>query len=295
MEKFKQFMGNCQQRVEVALSANLPPADQHPKKLYQAIRYSALDGGKRIRPMLVYGAGQAVGTEPALLDSPASAIEMIHVYSLIHDDLPAMDNDDLRRGRPTCHKAFDEATAILAGDALQAQAFTILINDQQIPKTARLGMLKLLGEACGSTGMVGGQAIDLDAEGQQLDLPALEHMHALKTGALIRSAVLLGTCACDTISDAQRSALDDYGRILGLAFQIQDDILDETGDTKKLGKPRGSDRQQNKSTFVSLYGLKTAQQRATHLLDEGLQALTIFDDRADCLRNLARYIVQRDH
>ena len=295
MNDFDNFMQRCQLQIEAALEQRLPVAEKTPEKLHEAMRYSALQGGKRVRPMLVYAAGQAVGTAMDRLDSPACAIELIHVYSLIHDDLPSMDDDDLRRGRPTCHKAFDDATAILAGDALQPLAFQILSNAEQIPESSRIKMIQILTQASGSMGMAGGQAIDLESEGRQLTLSALENMHARKTGALILASLQLGAFSNQETSDLQLGALETYGRHIGLAFQIQDDILDETGDTATLGKPQGSDRQRNKSTFISLCGLQASQQRASELLQQALDALQIFDEKADPLRQLAEYIVQRDY
>jgi len=277
---FDDFMQRCQSQIEAALEQRLPAVDKDPKKLHEAMRYSALQGGKRVRPMLVYAAGQAVGATIGTLDSPACAIELIHVYSLIHDDLPAMDDDDLRRGRPTCHKAFDDATAILAGDALQPLAFQILGNDEQIPDSSRIKMIQVLTQASGSMGMAGGQAIDLESEGQQLTLPALENMHARKTGALILASLQLGALCNPQTSDLQLNALETYGKHIGLAFQIKDDILDETGDTETLGKPQGSDRQRNKSTFISLCGLEASQQQADDLLQQALDALEIFDKKS---------------
>jgi len=292
---FQDFMQRCQLQVEVALEKRLPSASVEPGKLHEAMRYSALQGGKRVRPMLVYAAGQAAGTDISLLDSPACAIELIHVYSLIHDDLPAMDDDDLRRGRPTCHMAFNEATAILAGDALQPLAFQILSQDDHLDVNSRNGMILTLAHASGSIGMAGGQAIDLESEGKSLTLADLENMHAMKTGALIVASLQLGALSNPEISSAQLKALEAYGKAIGLAFQIQDDILDEIGDTDKLGKPQGSDREKNKSTFISLCGLEASKQRATDLLHQALDALEIFDEKADSLRQLAHYIVQRDY
>ena len=295
MQSFSEFKRQCQQRVEATLQRHLPASTAAPNNLHAAMRYSSLDGGKRVRPMLVYATGQAVGAELHLLDSAAAAIELIHVYSLIHDDLPAMDDDDLRRGRATCHKAFNEATAILAGDALQPLAVQILSEDQQLPTTCRLQMIQTLTRAAGSLGMAGGQALDLEAESTPQDLSALEDMHARKTGALILTSLQLGALSNPHIADAQVKALETFGKHIGLAFQIQDDILDEIGDTDKLGKPQGSDRERGKSTFVSLCGLQASQQRATDLLQLALDALDKFDENADPLRQLARYIVQRDN
>jgi farnesyl diphosphate synthase len=292
---FQDFMRRCQLQIEAALEQRLPATTTEPSKLHEAMRYSALQGGKRVRPMLVYAAGQAVGTDMDLLDSPACAIELIHVYSLIHDDLPAMDDDNLRRGRPTCHQAFNEATAILAGDALQPLAYQILSQEHQIDEASRITMIQTLAHASGSIGMAGGQAIDLESEGQSLTLSALEDMHARKTGALILASLQLGAQSNPEIGDEQYRALEAYGKIIGLAFQIQDDILDEIGDTDTLGKPQGSDRERNKSTFISLCGLEVSQQRTADLLQQAVDALEIFNEEADPLRQLAHYIVQRDY
>lgn len=288
-------MHDCQQRVEKALDHWLPSPVLRPERLHKCMRYATLDGGKRVRPMLVYAAGKAVGSYPETLDGPASAIEMMHVYSLIHDDLPAMDDDDLRRGRATCHKAFDDATAILAGDALQALAFYILTNDPEITDSGRLPMIGTLAAASGSLGMAGGQAIDLESEDKNLSLSQLEEMHTKKTGALIAASISLGAMSSHNADPSQLSPLDVYGRCIGLAFQIKDDILDEIGDTEKLGKPQGSDKDNKKSTFISLCGLDTSQERCQHLLEEALDALSRFGQSAESLRELARYIVQRDH
>ena len=288
-------MLRCQQRIEAALAEYLPAENQPPGRLHQAMRYSVLGGGKRIRPMLVYAAGRAVGSEIERLDSAACAIEMIHVYSLIHDDLPAMDDDDLRRGRATCHMAYDEATAILAGDALQPLAFQVLGEDPSLPAESRITMIQMLARASGSNGMAGGQAIDLESEGKQLTLDELEDMHARKTGALILGSVMLGAHTNPSTSPAHLQALEAYGRDIGLAFQIQDDILDEVGDTQTLGKPQGSDREKNKSTFVSLCGLEESRQRAQDLLQHAIDSLDVFGEQAESLRQLARYMVQREY
>lgn len=288
-------MLDSQQRAEKALDHWLPDSEIKSAKLHQSMRYSSLGGGKRVRPMLVYAAGLAVGTATEKLDGPACAIEMIHVYSLIHDDLPTMDDDDLRRGRATCHKAFDEATAILAGDALQALAFEVIARDPAIASECRLPMIEMLATASGSLGMAGGQAIDLESEGLQLDLEALETMHAMKTGALIRAAICLGALSNPGVEKSALDSLDTFGQRIGLAFQIKDDILDVTGETEKLGKPQGSDRDKDKSTFVSLCGLDDSIKRCETLLEEALDALSGFDPSADNLRQLAQYIIQRDH
>ncbi len=295
--KLPDYMLSCQLRVEQALQSRLPAEQIHPAHLHAAMRYSSLDGGKRIRPLLVYASGQAVGAAPESLDAPACAVELIHAYSLIHDDLPAMDNDDLRRGKPTCHKAYDEATAILAGDALQSLAFYLLAHapDSQLPAEIRLGMVEQLALAAGSRGMVGGQAIDLAAVGKRLDIAELEDMHIHKTGALIRASVLLGAMANPGLEAGQRKKLDHYAKSIGLAFQVQDDILDVEGNTETLGKTARADAAREKPTYPALLGLPGAKERAAELRDSALQSLAEFDARADPLRWLADYIVARSH
>lgn len=284
-----------QARVEQALEQRLPGPDILPSRLHQAMRYAVLGGGKRIRPVLVYAAGAAVGVAAEHLDGPACAVELIHAYSLIHDDLPAMDNDDLRRGKPTCHKAFDEATAILAGDALQALAFQLLSQDPtMIPDPQlRLRLLQTLTRAAGSRGLVGGQAIDLAAVGQELNLAELENMHIHKTGALIRASVLMGALNQPAMTDEALQRLDHYAKCIGLAFQICDDILDVTADTQTLGKTQGADLARNKPTYPALLGLDGARRHAQILYQEALDSLTWLDASADLLRWLARYIVDR--
>ena len=295
---FKLTLDVFRDRVDNALDFWLPQPSGPEMHLQEAMRYSVIGGGgKRVRPILVYAAGQALNIEPGKLDACACAVEIIHAYSLIHDDLPAMDDDDLRRGRPTCHKAYDDATAILAGDALQALAFEILAKDKNMDSSAdtRLNMICMLAEASGSTGMAGGQAIDLDAVGKSLSLEQLENMHILKTGALIKASVLLGAMCNSSVSATTLKHLETYAHCVGLAFQIQDDILDVIGDTETLGKPQGSDEQQNKPTYPALLGLDGAQQRAMDLHQQALASLKIFDDSADTLRQLSAYIVERTH
>jgi farnesyl diphosphate synthase len=292
---FADLVKRYQSRVEQALERRLPQPDIHPGHLHQAMRYAALDGGKRIRPLLVYAAGSAVGVAIETLDGPACAVEMIHVYSLIHDDLPAMDNDDLRRGKPTCHKAFDEATAILAGDALQALAFQVLSEDPTMaPEPGiRLKLLATLAHAAGSRGLVGGQAIDLAAVGKELNLTELENMHIHKTGALIRASVLMGALSQPAIASETLRQLDHYAKCIGLAFQIRDDILDVTADTATLGKQRGMDIALNKPTYPALLGLEEARHQALTLYEDALQSLGSFGPEADTLRWIADYIVER--
>ncbi len=297
-EPFKQTLALFQQRVDSALDHYLPQPSGPEAHLQHAMRYAVIGGGgKRVRPVLVYAAGQALHLEVNQLDAPAAAIEMIHAYSLVHDDLPAMDNDDLRRGRPTCHRAFDEATAILAGDALQALAFEIMARDTEIPcdSTTRLEMIQLLASASGSSGMAGGQAIDLASVGKQLTLEQLENMHQLKTGALIRASVLLGAMCSPLVNTDILARLTTYGHCIGLAFQIQDDILDVIADTEILGKPQGSDIELNKPTYPALLGLDGARERARELHHQALAALDIFDESADALRKLSAYIVERGY
>ena len=280
-----------EQLATVEPGADLPALD----KLLEASSYALTNGGKRIRAILVYAACTAVepGRELAGLDRIACAIEMIHSYALVHDDLPAMDDDDLRRGRPSCHRAYDEATAILVGDGLQARAFELLADATGFSPLQRIDMIKVLARASGARGMVGGQAIDTTASGSDMTLDQLEAMHALKTGALIRAALALGGIAASA-SDKQLAALDEYGNLIGLAFQVVDDILDVEGDTPTLGKTRGKDTAANKPTYVKLMGLDGAKKEARRLLDAGLAALDGFGSSAQHLRDIARYIVERD-
>lgn len=290
-----RFSQECQQRVELALQRLLPSEQTHPRSLHQAMRYAMLAGGKRIRPLLVYAAGHTLGAMQVALDVAACAVECIHAYSLVHDDLPAMDNDDLRRGKPTCHKAFGEAEAILAGDALQALAFYALAHADMgtLGAERRLHMIEILGQASGSRGMVGGQSIDLAAIGAQLDIAELEDMHIHKTGMLIRASVLLGALCAEQVSDDIRKALDHYGKYIGLAFQVQDDILDVTGDTAQLGKQTGADQALDKPTYPALLGLAGARERARELHEAALDSLSILDEKADPLRWLSSYIIAR--
>lgn len=293
----KEYLVFCQDRVETALEQRLPAANILPQKLHQAMRYCVLDGGKRMRPMLTYCTGKTLGLAPEVLDGIACAVEFIHVYSLIHDDLPAMDDDDLRRGKPTCHVAFDEATAILAGDALQALAFEILAHDPSLDANPenRLKMITTLAKASGSQGMVGGQAIDLQSVGTMLNLPELENMHIHKTGALIRASVTMATLAKPDLDPAIATRLDHYAKCIGLSFQVKDDILDEESDTATLGKTQGKDKDNNKPTYPALLGLAGAKQKAQELHEKALENLNVFGEEADLLRDLSLYIIQRDH
>jgi len=287
----------CRARVEARLAAWLPPADETPRRLHAAMRYATLSAGKRVRPMLVYLTGDALDVPIERLDGPACAVELIHAYSLVHDDLPAMDDDDLRRGRPTCHREFDEATAILAGDALQVLAFRILSEDESmVPDPAkRLRIIHLLATGSGTDGMAGGQAIDLAVEGRAMDVAGLERMHLLKTGALIRSSVLMAAWSADRQAPATLEALDEFGRHIGLAFQIRDDVLDVEGDTGTLGKTAGADSARDKPTYPSVAGIEEAKRRASELCHAALDALEPLGPRADPQRRLARYIVLRDY
>ena len=291
----KNLITIYQQRVNTALDTWLPAVTIQPTRLHEAMRYTVLNGGKRIRPLLVYLTGQTLNVNPTLLDGLASAVELIHAYSLVHDDLPAMDNDDLRRGKPTCHKAFDEATAILVGDALQTLAFYILSHDSHLPPLLpqRLEMINTLALASGSRGMVGGQAIDMEAVNQFLTLAELENMHIHKTGALIRASVKLGALAYPALDDNLLAKLDHYAKCIGLAFQIQDDILDIEANTETLGKAQGADIAHNKVTYPALLGLRGAKQMATELIEQALDSLSDFDDKAEPLRWMANYIITR--
>ena len=282
-------------RVEHALERWLPPECLHPANLHKAMRYSALGGGKRLRPALTYATGEALGVPLVRLDGVACAVELIHVYSLIHDDLPAMDDDDLRRGKPSCHKAFDEATAILAGDAMQALAFYILSHDTSISAdpAVRLEMVETLALAAGSRGMAGGQAIDLAAVGECLDVAQLEAMHIHKTGALIRASVMMAAAAHADLDPRSRHCLDHFAKCIGLAFQIRDDVLDVEGDTATLGKTKGVDLARDKPTYPALVGLEQAKARALALHNDAQESLAGFDARADLLREIARYVVMR--
>ena len=294
---FESLVEEFQQRVDTALDHWLPRGDLYPLQLHQAMRYAVLAPGKRVRPILVYATASALGVELEKVDGAAAAVEIIHAYSLIHDDLPAMDDDDLRRGRPTCHREFDEATAILAGDALQALSFYIISHDPKMvdDPAARLQMIEKLSLFSGSRGMAGGQAIDLAAVGKTLNIAELETMHMHKTGALIRTCVQLAAHSTRSLTRQRFKALDSYSKCIGLSFQIQDDILDVTGETAMLGKTQGSDSAKNKPTFPSIIGLEASYEKAQELHQNALQALSIFGEEADILRYISAWFVERQN
>jgi geranylgeranyl pyrophosphate synthase len=284
-------------RMEHALAARLPQSNILPARLHEAMRYSVLGGGKRIRPALLFATARAVGLTEDDVEAAACAIELVHVYSLVHDDLPAMDNDDLRRGRPTCHKAFDEATALLVGDALQPLAFELLATDPSLPASPaiRLRLIDMLAQAIGTFGMAGGQAIDLAVQGMRLDIGQVEDMHARKTGAVIRASVLMAAECAPPLNPALYAALTTFATAVGLAFQIQDDLLDVTGDVSTLGKATGADSERAKPTHPAVIGIPASQQRVRHLHSQAINALTPFGDRAQSLRSLAHWLLSRQY
>ena len=285
-------LSHWQSRIRNVLERHLPAADTSPARLHQAMRHAALNGGKRIRPLLVYATGHSLGAVDETLDDAALAVELIHCYSLVHDDLPAMDDDALRRGQPTVHIAFDEATAILAGDALQTLAFERLA-EAPIAAETRIAMVGELARASGHAGMCGGPALDIDATGQRIDITQLERLHALKTGALLRAAIRLGAIAANADA-AQCSALDHYANALGLAFQVKDDLLDIESDSATLGKTAGKDIEQDKATFPALIGIDASRRKLAQLSDQMQAALTALGGDSALLAELARQVVQRD-
>ena len=295
MVNFLEQLQIYQKSVETALNYWLPESSSEPKKLHEAMRYSVLAEGKRIRPILLYATGEAFGVELGKLNGPACAVEIMHAYSLIHDDLPSMDDDDLRRGRPTCHKVFDEATAILAGDALQALAFQILAMDPKIETndSQRLKMIETLSLASGSRGMAGGQAIDLASVGLELNIDELENMHSHKTGALIKASAEIGALSAKDINSELFTSISNYAKYIGIAFQIKDDILDIESETAVLGKPQGSDIALNKPTYPNLLGLDGAKEMADKLHLKAIKCLDVFDKKAKMLRQIADYIIKR--
>jgi farnesyl diphosphate synthase len=293
---FPARLAEFRDRIERVLERWLPPAERVPRRLHEAMRYSVLGQGKRLRPVLLYATGHALRVAAERLDGAAAAVELIHAYSLVHDDLPAMDDDDLRRGRPTTHKAFDEATAILAGDALQVLAFRILASDPGLDAfpAVRVRMMELLAAASGTEGMAGGQALDLAAIGRRLTLEELDEMHRRKTGALIRASVLMAAAAAPALEEARAAKLDAFARHIGLAFQIQDDILDVEGDPLMLGKATGADSARNKPTYPSVAGMERSKERCRELQALAVATLEDFGDGAEELRWLADYVVARD-
>src|SRR3954452_9158208 len=294
-EAFRAQLESWQARMESALASRLPGPEVVPSRLHEAMRYSVLGGGKRIRPGLVFAAARAVGRTEDEVEGAACAVELIHVYSLVHDDLPAMDDDDLRRGRPTVHKAYDEATGVLVGDALQTLAFHLLTRDSALPASpaTRLKLVELLAEASGSFGMAGGQAIDLAAQGQQLDLAQVEEMHSRKTGALIRVSVMMAAACASSLDIRTQEALAGFAGPIGLAFQIQDDLLDVLGDVSTLGKATGADSERCKPTHPAVIGIEASQERVRLLHTQALDSLAPFGMRAELLRSLADWLLAR--
>ena len=293
MNDFVNWQQNAQAHTEAVLQRLLPESTRAPQTLHQAMRYAALDGGKRLRPMLVLAAAELGDCVQAACEAALAAVECIHVYSLVHDDMPEMDNDTLRRGKPTCHVAYGAATALLVGDALQTLAFDVLSRPTALPAARQLRMLNALAQTSGSMGMAGGQAIDLANVGRDLPQDQLEQMHSLKTGALIRAAVQLGALSCPDVNDAALAALDEYAAKLGLAFQVIDDVLDCAADTATLGKTAGKDADADKPTYVKLLGLDAAREYAAQLVNEAVAALAPFGERAMRLRELAEFTIGR--
>ena len=292
-DRFADRIAGYTSRIDERLDAALPKPSTSPTRLHDAMRYAVLNGGKRVRPLLVYAAGECLGVEVATLDAPAVAIELIHAFSLVHDDLPAMDDDDLRRGKPTVHVEFDEATAILAADALQPLAFSVLSRLEGVPARAKIDLIRLIADACGSTGMTGGQSIDLASEGSLLSADVIEHMYSLKTGALIHASVTSAGILQADLGEDRARAIDAFGRDIGIAFQIKDDILDVEGETHVIGKQAGADQRLKKATYPGLFGLDASRRRCDELLNGALLHLKPFGDSARPLEWLARFIVER--
>jgi farnesyl diphosphate synthase len=291
------FFADCQKRSNLALASVLPSVDRRPKRLHQAMHYSVFNGGKRFRPILVYAVGTTQNVDFNRLDAVACSLELIHSYSLVHDDLPAMDDDDLRRGKPTCHKQFDEATAVLVGDALQAFAFDVLLNHNstEISAEKNIEIMRILSYASGSMGMAGGQAIDLESSNQTLSLRDLEEMHQKKTGALITASIKMACQACNINDTEVARKLEKYSHCLGLNFQITDDILDIEGETEVIGKPRGSDIKAQKATFPAILGLEETKTYAQQIHEKALDELNSLSDSYDILRDISFYILNRSH
>ena len=297
MSDLKAFFKTHQTHIDQVLLRYLPDINSTPKILHESMHYSVLNGGKRFRPILVYAVGKTQNINTHLLDACASSIELIHSYSLIHDDLPAMDDDNLRRGKETCHIRYDEATAILAGDAIQAYAFDVLLNHlpDKIPSDTKIEVMKVLAQASGSSGMAGGQAIDLASANKTISLNTLENMHQKKTGALIKACVSMANLCCNITDKSLFEKLENYAHYLGLNFQITDDILDIESDTQMLGKPQGSDIKQNKSTFPSLLGMDKAKQYAQQTHQAALDELQGLPNSYNILRDISFYILNRNH
>ena len=293
--KFDIWQQQAQAQTEITLSRLLPSENLIDADLITAMRYCTLDGGKRLRPMLVLAAAELGNPDTNAVEYALAAVECIHIYSLVHDDMPEMDNDSLRHGKPTCHIRYNQATALLVGDALQTMAFTFLSTPTTLKSSRQLHMIQTLAKAAGCLGMAGGQAIDLEHVGKNIDQANLEHMHQLKTGALIRASVALGGLCCEDIEDTALTALDQYATKLGLAFQVIDDVLDYEQETSILGKTAGKDAQANKPTYVSLMGLDPARQYAKNLIGQSIAALDRFDQRAAHLRALAHFVIDRNH
>ncbi len=290
---FKDRVDAYRERIEADMDRVIPAADNVPQRLHSAMRYAVMNGGKRVRPLMVYAAGECVSAEAERLDAPAAAIELIHAFSLVHDDLPAMDDDDLRRGLPTVHREYSEATAILAGDALLPLAFGAIAESSVIPDGQKVKLSGLIAFASGSLGMTGGQAIDLASEGKKLNVRELERMHNLKTGALLHACAMSACIVSDTTSDADAEAIDHFGRSIGLAFQIRDDLLDVEGDTEVIGKAAGADELHDKATWPGLFGVEESRRRCDDLLATAHGCLDRFGEKAAALRWLADYIVAR--
>ncbi len=292
-QSFDKRLAHYGERCAQTLDRVLPAATEAPRKLHDAMRYAVFNGGKRVRPLLTYAAGECLAVPENQLDAPAAAIELIHAFSLVHDDLPAMDDDDLRRGKPTLHRQYDEATAILAADALQPLAFSLLAGIPDVPARTRANLVKLVADACGSLGMTGGQALDLAAEGQSLSADDIETMYGMKTGALIHASVMSAVLLTDELGEAERAAMDAFGRTIGIAFQIKDDLLDVEGETEEIGKAAGADARLEKATYPGLIGVDASRRRCDELLGSAIEKLDDFGDRAEPLRWLARFIVER--
>lgn len=295
LESFASQLETWRERMEGALAARLPRTDETPERLHAAMRYSVLGGGKRVRPILLLATARALGLAEEQVEAAACALELVHVYSLVHDDLPSMDDDDLRRGRPTCHKAYDEATALLVGDALQSLAFELLARDPALPADPiiRVRLVELLARAIGSLGMAGGQAIDLEAEGRALSIGQVEEMHSLKTGALIRASVMMGAACVHRLEPGLEQALVGFAAPIGLAFQIQDDLLDVLSDTATLGKAAGADRERGKPTYPAILGVGPSQEQVRRLHGEAMDSLAPFGSRADALRGVTDWLLAR--